>query len=111
MKWAKALVFNFVIRTVFERIPVLKNLFAKVDGKKTIIGRIIVYISILSFGLSQVFPEIPYVVEINALYVGFAGYVLEQLGIAHKVDKEAREKLFTGEFEQLEEEKEEEKEV
>ena len=89
---------QYVIRTIVERVPILKRFFALINGKKTLTGRIIIFLSIVLYGLAVVFPEIPYVAESYAQYMAVMGYILTELGIQHKVDKEAREKLFMNEF-------------
>ncbi len=89
---------NFVVRSLFERIPLLKTIFGKMDGYKTFIGRIGVALSIILYMLSYQFPEIPHISETYAVYMMIMSWVFEQLGIQHRVDKEQREKLFTDEF-------------
>lgn len=94
----KKVILDLVIRTVFERIPILKQGFDKIDNYKTIIGRVGVYLSLMLYALANQFPEIPYVSETYAMYAVGIAWVFEQLGILHKIDKKKRQELLAQEF-------------
>jgi hypothetical protein len=88
----------YVVRTLVEDVPFLKKLFSFVDGHKTSIGKIGVWVSLAIAALHYAFPEIPYIGDIDLFVAALVSWLLEQIGETHRVDKELREQLFTGEF-------------
>lgn len=93
--------FNWVITTLFERIPVIKKVFEYADGNKTKIGRIVMAIAaILTFavspqGICNLFadwcaahPEFnDYVLKVLA----GLGWLITELGLQHKTAKQLAE--------------------
>jgi|SRR5690606_3868133 len=89
---------NYVIRTAVERIPIANKLLKLVDGKKTLVGKVGAYLSLMVAALQWQFPEIPHINEVNAAIMFIVSWILEQVGEQHKADKELREKFFQQEF-------------
>ncbi len=87
-----------VVRILVEKTPFLKDLFALIDGNKTLIGKVCVLISLLLAALQYAFPQIPHINEINAYTAMVVAWLFEQIGETHRQDKELREELFRGEF-------------
>lgn len=83
-----------VIKTVVERIPLLKQLFAMVDGHKANIGRALMFISALMVflhspeGWPELFVKFPILETVNGYYSFVAGWLLSELGLQHDVVKE-----------------------
>lgn len=95
---AKRIIQVYVVRTLVEKVPVLKTVFTWLDGKKTTIGRAGVLISLVLAALQYSFPEIPHITEINTYTMMIMAWLFEQLGIQHAEDKYKREELFRQEF-------------
>ena len=89
--------FHWVVTTVVERIPVLKQLFALIDGHKEDIGRAMMAITILIGALqtiaTKVYPDTAFAIDvdqINVWYAGIAGWLMTELGLQHQEVKARR---------------------
>ncbi len=91
----------YIVRTIFEKVPFLRTIFNRIDGKKILIGRIGVALSIVLYMVAHEFPEIPHVNEIYTTYMMIISWAFQELGIQHRIDKEERERLLTSEFDGL----------
>lgn len=91
---------KYVVRTLVEKVPVLKLLFSFIDGHKTEIGKIGILISLFLAATQHAFPNIPYIDEINTYYAMIIAWLMQEIGQIHRADKEAREALFQEELDQ-----------
>jgi hypothetical protein len=87
-----------VVKILIERVPVLSKIFKVLDGKKALIGRILMFLSAVLFflsspeGLPLIAPELleqyPKILEHLASVMAGIGWVMTELGLQHKVVKE-----------------------
>lgn len=76
-----------IIKTLVEKVPVLSKVLSYVDGHKTDIGRILMFVSALLAILQQFFPEIPYLSEIVTYSGAVIGWIMTELGLQHAAVK------------------------
>lgn len=91
-----------VVKILIERVPVLSNIFKLIDGKKTIIGRILMFASATLYflvspeGIPLISPEFleknPNITEVVASVTAAIGWILTELGLQHKEVKKKSEK-------------------
>lgn len=89
LNWAKEVVLNYGIRTLFERVPVISKALSYLDGKKEAVGKIIWAIGLSLQAIKTQFPELPIsVTDANITFV--VGFIIDLIGQAHAYDKSAR---------------------
>jgi len=77
---------KWLFKLLFERLPIIKLL----NGKKRLIGNILLFSGLILEGLLRYFPEIPHISEFNSQWVIMVGALMDLIGDAHaKVKKES----------------------
>lgn len=91
LKWGKEIVLNYIVRTIFERIPVISRVLSYLNGRKEQVGKVIWSIALVIRAVQTQFPDaIP--VEISDADIAFViGFTLDLLGQAHAYDKARRD--------------------
>lgn len=81
------LINDLLVKVLFERIPGLKKAFEFVDGKKTIIGRIGLVITVALQATIELWPEGDIVSQTAIFLLGGVSWFLTEFGLRHKVVK------------------------
>ena len=76
-----------VIKTLVEKVPFLNKIMVFIDGHKTDIGRVLMFLSAVLAIVQQFFPEIPHIAEIVTYAGAIIGWILTELGLQHKAVK------------------------
>lgn len=77
---------NNIFKFVFEKLPILNLL----DGKKTIIGRVVMASPIITNGLAVLFPHVAIITQIAtyaneyATLIMGSGWLTQEVGLKHK---------------------------
>lgn len=77
---------NNIFKFVFEKLPILNLL----DGKKTIIGRVVMASPLITQGIAYLFPEVAAIAHIAAYtneyaaYIMGSGWLTQEVGLKHK---------------------------
>lgn len=89
--------FSWVITTIVERIPLVRKVFAYVDGHKTNIGRVLLFIAaLMAFvvspdGLCSILVDYcaahPELKDHAVKVIAVVGWLLTELGLQHKTAK------------------------
>lgn len=82
---------QIVIKTLVEKVPVLSKLLKLIDGKKTTIGRILMFLAALIGTIQAEAPELlanAYVEQSVIYLTAFIGWALTELGLQHKTLKD-----------------------
>jgi lysozyme len=80
---------DVVVRTMFERIPLLAGLFKFIDGKKVLLGRLGLFATAILQAVIELYPDGP-LGQSAVLALGALSWFLTEFGIRHKQDKELR---------------------
>jgi len=84
---------QFIIKTLVERIPVVKTILGWINGHKTQIGRSIMFITALLALVMKYFEaQLPWLANVNIYYTAIAGWLMTELGLEHKALKELENK-------------------
>jgi hypothetical protein len=89
LEWIKEFALTFVVRGVFEKIPVLSKVLSILEGKKELIGRIGEVLSAVVVILKLKFPELNIGIDEAAISF-FVSMLIKYVGMAHAYDKERR---------------------
>lgn len=87
----KKIILDWVVRTLFERLPIISKVLSYLNGKKESVGKTIWVLALILRGVQSQFPDaVP--VDISDADIAFViGFVLDLLGQAHAYDKAQRD--------------------
>lgn len=75
-----------IFRFVFEKLPILNLL----NGKKTLIGRVVMASPIITHGLAVLFPEVAAIAHVAqytneyATWIMGSGWLTQEIGLKHQ---------------------------
>jgi hypothetical protein len=84
-----SVIYKYLLPILFEKLPILN----KLNGHKTIIGRVIQMASVVVLAIQQQFPELAgalHIAQVNSILTMITGYFVTELGLQHKTSKEIR---------------------
>ena len=75
---------NKIVMMIVERIPFVSKALKFLDGHKTTVGRVGVFLASIFWVAMHIWPEVAIISQASVLYSAFAFWLFEQLGIEHK---------------------------
>lgn len=93
LNWLKIAWLEYGIKTIVEKIPVVKTILAYIDGHKTEVGRILMFASALLALVHQQFPEFTLIANTEVYWGAIIGYLITELGLQHQTVKKLEGRL------------------